>query len=117
LCELVPPAFVSTILDLSKVDPEKETHSLSREERIAIGKTIKDMRMTPIGFLNPEHAIVAGGGVDLTQVDFKTMQSKLFSNLYFIGDVLDIERPSGGYSLQICWSTGFVAGTHSAKGK
>ena len=73
------------------------------------------MRMTPTGFLGKEKAIVASGGVKLEEVDFKTMRSRFFPNLYLIGDVLDIDRPSGGYSLQICWSTGWVAGTDAAK--
>jgi hypothetical protein len=65
--------------------------------------------------LGKEKAIVASGGVKPEEVDFKTMQSRLFPNLYLIGDVLDIERPSGGYSLQLCWSTGWVAGTDAAQ--
>jgi predicted flavoprotein YhiN len=65
--------------------------------------------------LGKEKAIVASGGVKLEEVDFKTMQSRLFSNLYLTGDVLDIDRPSGGYSLQLCWTTGWVAGTHAVE--
>ena len=80
-------------------------------------KTLKDIRMKVEGLLSPENAIVSSGGVNLREVDFKTMQSKLFSNLYFTGDILNIDRPSGGYSLQICWTTGFVAGTNSANKK
>ena len=57
-----------------------------------------------------DRAIVSAGGVALTEVDWKTMQSKIAPNIYLTGDVLDINRPSGGYSLQICWTTGFVAG-------
>ena len=56
--------------------------------------------------------IVVIGGVTLEEVNSKTMQSRLIPNLYLVGDVLDIDRPSGGYSLQLCWTTGFVAGSH-----
>lgn len=112
---LVAPALVPTVLTLAKLDPEKEVNAVSREERLALGKTLKDMRMTPTGFLGADKAIVASGGVKLEEVDFRTMQSRLFPNLYLVGDVLDIDRPSGGYSLQLCWTTGFVAGTHAAK--
>ena len=65
--------------------------------------------------LGAEKAVVTSGGVALTEINFKTMRSKLYSNLYLIGDILDINRPSGGYSLQICWTTGFVAGASVAK--
>jgi predicted flavoprotein YhiN len=60
---------------------------------------------------------LGSGGVELKEIDFKTMQSLLIPNLYLIGDVLDIERPSGGYSLQLCWTTGWVAGTHAGGAK
>jgi predicted flavoprotein YhiN len=60
-------------------------------------------------------AIITSGGVVLDEVDFKTMRSRLFPNLYLVGDLLNIDRPSGGYSLQLCWTTGFVAGNAAAK--
>jgi predicted flavoprotein YhiN len=60
--------------------------------------------------LGSDKAIVSSGGVDIKEVDFKTMRSRLFNNLYLIGDILNIDRPSGGYSLQLCWTTGAVAG-------
>jgi predicted flavoprotein YhiN len=58
--------------------------------------------------------VVADGGVDLKEIDTRTMQSKLYPNLYIIGDLLHINRPSGGYSLQLCWTTGYVAGMHAS---
>lgn len=117
LKDLVTPALCGTIFELTKLDPEKEVNIVSREERLTLVKLLKDMRMTPTGFLGREKAIVASGGVKLEEIDFKTMQSRLFPNLYLIGDVLDIDRPSGGYSLQICWSTAWVAGTHAGQKK
>jgi predicted Rossmann fold flavoprotein len=114
LKSLVTPAMTPTILALTKLDPEKEINIVSREERLTLIRVLKDMRMTPTGFLGKEKAIVASGGVKLEEVDTKTMRSRLFSNLYLIGDVLDIDRPSGGYSLQLCWTTGWVAGTDAA---
>jgi predicted flavoprotein YhiN len=68
------------------------------------------MSMNVDHLLGPEKSIVTSGGVACEEVDFKTMRSRLFPNLLFAGDILNIERPSGGYSLQICWSTGTVAG-------
>lgn len=113
--DIVTPAMSPALFVLSKLDPEKEVNIVSREERLTLVKLLKDMRMTPTGFLGKEKAIVASGGVKLEEMDFKNMRSRLFPNLYIIGDVLDIDRPSGGYSLQICWTTAWVAGTDAAK--
>ncbi len=110
LSGFLPPSLVPTIVTLSGIDPEKFVNKVSREERLALGKLLKDLQMTPTGLLGTEKAIVTSGGVSLEEVDFKTMQSKLYSNLYLVGDILNIDRPSGGYSLQLCWTTGYVAG-------
>jgi predicted Rossmann fold flavoprotein len=112
--KLVSPAMADAIIGLAALDPEKEINLVSRDERLRLAKTVKDLRMTPAGFLGADKAIVASGGVKLEEVDFKTMQSRLVSNLYLVGDVLDIDRPSGGYSLQLCWTTGWVAGEAAA---
>ncbi len=112
---LAEGTLADAILTLTKVDGEKEVNVVKREERLAIIKILKDMRMTPIGFQDLKQSIVASGGVDPREVDFRTMRSRLFSNLYLTGDIIDIERPSGGYSLQICWTTGVVAGVDAAK--
>lgn len=107
----LPSAIFNTIIQLANVDPEKFAHSVTREERLRIIDVIKNMNMEVKGLLGEDKAIVTSGGVDLTEVDFKTMQSRLFPNLYLVGDILNIDRPSGGYSLQLCWTTGFVAGS------
>ena len=65
------------------------------------------------GLVGFEKAIITAGGVELTEVDPKTMQSKIISNLYLAGEILDIDGPTGGYNLQVCWSTGFAAGENS----
>jgi predicted Rossmann fold flavoprotein len=118
LTGLLPSTLIPVIIDLLvekiKIDPEKATNLVSREERLALVELIKHFNLTVKGLLGFEKAIIASGGVDIREIDSKTMQSRLFPNLSIIGDVLDIERPSGGYSLQICWTTGYVAGTHSA---
>jgi predicted flavoprotein YhiN len=115
LGELTLPAFTPALLQLTKIDGEKAVNVISREERILIGHTAKDLSMAVSGLLGAEKAIVTSGGVALEEVDCKNMRSRLYPNLYFVGDILNIDRPSGGYSLQLCWTTGFVAGTASAK--
>jgi len=115
LSRLVPPKMAPVLVRLSGIEEDLFVNKVSREKRLALGKLMKDMRMSVDGFLGNEKAIVTSGGVNLEEVDFKTMRSILQPNLYFAGDILDFERPSGGFSLQICWSTGKVAGECAVK--
>ncbi len=113
LDSLLPFAMVPIIVGLSGIDGDKPSHSITREERLHLVQVLKDLRVKVTGLLGEDKAIVTSGGVSLEEVDFKTMASKLFSNLYLTGDILNIDRPSGGYSLQLCWTTGFVAGSNA----
>jgi predicted Rossmann fold flavoprotein len=112
LKELVPTSLAKTLLDLSSIDPETPCHSVRVEEKKSLSSLMKALPLTIIGLLGTDKAIVSSGGVALEEVDFKTMESKRVPGLFLVGDVLDIDRPSGGYSLQLCWSTGYVAGLH-----
>ncbi|MCX6820324.1 MAG: aminoacetone oxidase family FAD-binding enzyme [Candidatus Adlerbacteria bacterium] len=116
LSELLPTAVVSVLLELAGIDGDVECNSVTRTTRLALLKAIKHASMDVDKLLGLEKAVITSGGVDLEEVDFKTMQSRLFPNLYLVGDILNINRPSGGYSLQLCWTTGHVAGTHAALG-
>jgi predicted Rossmann fold flavoprotein len=109
---LIPSAFVPIILERSGIDGDTQCNSITRLQRLALVKLLKDIHIHPTGLLGADKAIVTSGGVKLEEVDFRTMQSQLIPNLYLVGDVLDIDRPSGGYSLQLCWTTGWVAGDH-----
>ncbi len=113
LDSLLPFALVPIIVGLSGIDGDKPSHSITREERLHLVQVLKDLRVKVTGLLGEDKAIVTSGGVSLEEVDFKTMASKLFSNFYLTGDILNIDRPSGGYSLQLCWTTGFVAGSNA----
>jgi predicted Rossmann fold flavoprotein len=113
LSVLIPSSLIDIVLSKSSISPDTEMNSLTRESRIALMHILKDLRMNVHGLLGTDKAIVSSGGVDIREIDFKTMRSKLYSNLYIIGDVLNIDRPSGGYSLQLCWTTGHVAGKHA----
>ena len=110
LGSLIPSGLVDIVIKLSNIDENKNNNSVSREERIKLIEVIKNIPMEVDSLLGSDKAVVSSGGVDLTEVDFKTMQSKIIENLYLVGDVLNIDRPSGGYSLQLCWTTGWVAG-------
>ncbi|MDD5050117.1 MAG: NAD(P)/FAD-dependent oxidoreductase [Candidatus Pacebacteria bacterium] len=117
LSSLVPSALAPVIVELSGVNPETACNSVTREERLTLVKLLKNIPLHVSGLLGLEKAVISSGGVSLEEVDFKTMRSRLFSNLYLIGDILNIDRPSGGYSLQLCWTTGFVAATSVAEKK
>ncbi|MEI6552935.1 MAG: NAD(P)/FAD-dependent oxidoreductase [bacterium] len=115
LSNIVPSWIAPVIVEISKIDPEKECNSITREERIRLINLLKAVPLQVDHLLGADKAIITSGGVKLDEVDFKTMQSRLFPNLYLVGDILNIDRPSGGFSLQICWSTGYVAGKSVAE--
>lgn len=113
--DIVQPRLGFVLLKLAGIDESTPLYRLTKEQRKAFVKILKDIPMHMAGLLGPEKAIVTGGGVALNEIDFKTMRSKLYENLYLVGDILDFDRPSGGFSLQICWTTGYIAGTHAAE--
>jgi len=115
LSELIAPALAPIIVELSGIGAETWSHSVTREERLKLVTLLKAIPLKIKGLLGVEKAIVTSGGVTLDEIDFKTMRSLLFSNLFLIGDILNIDRPSGGYSLQLCWTTGYVAGSSAGK--
>jgi len=116
LPEMMEKSLAEQILNLPDINiAEKEANAVTKEERKALVKKMKDLTFPITGTLGFEKALIADGGVALTEVNFKNMTSKLHPNLYLLGDVLDINRPSGGFSLQLCWTTGWVAGTDATK--
>ena len=98
---------------LPDIDFETKVHSVSKEDRKKIVRLLKTLPVTITNLMGYDRAVLADGGVLMTEIDTKTMRSLLFQNLYITGDLLHINRPSGGYSLQLCWTTGFVAGSHA----
>ncbi len=112
LSEIIPPAIAPIIAELSAINLETDGSNITRDERLRLVKLVKSLPIHITGLLGEDKAIVTSGGVKLDEVNFKTMCSRLYPNLYLIGDVLNINRPSGGYSLQLCWTTGYVAGNN-----
>ncbi|MBR1438173.1 MAG: NAD(P)/FAD-dependent oxidoreductase [Synergistaceae bacterium] len=108
---LVPAKMVRLILELSDVPEDKPTDYMSDEEIAATVRLLKDIRMNINGLWSFNNAMVTRGGVSLKEVDPSTMRSKLCDNLYFAGEILDLNGPSGGFNLQVCWSTGYIAGS------
>ncbi len=115
LPEIIPSKFIKIIPVFKDVDlSEREVNSITKEERKMLVKKIKNLSFEITGSLGFEKAVIADGGIALKEVNFKNMTSKLYPNLYLLGDVLNINRPSGGFSLQLCWTTGWVAGSDIA---
>lgn len=110
LSPFIPSVLVDAILELAKIDGETPNHSIRTEERKALVSLLKAVPLRVAGLLGKDKAVVSSGGVELNEVNFKTMHSRIVPQLYLVGDVLNIDRPSGGYSLQLCWTTGYVAG-------
>ncbi len=111
LSQLIPSSAVEEFLALvPKINPDTKVHSVTKEERRILIDLFKGLPVTISGLMGMSRAVVADGGVSLTEVDMRTMRSKKISNLLVTGDLLDITRPSGGYSLQLCWTTGYLAG-------
>ena len=108
---LVPAKMVSLFLELSDVPHDKPTDYMSDEEIFDTASLLKDIRMNVNGLWGFTSAMVTRGGVSLKEIDPSTMKSKLCDNLYFAGEILDLAGPSGGFNLQVCWSTGYVAGS------
>lgn len=109
--EIVPPGTAKVFATLlPELDFTKKVHSITREERKSIVKLLKALPVTITNLMGYDRAVVADGGVHLNEVDMKTMRSRKYTNLFITGDLLNINRPSGGYGLQLCWTTGFIAG-------
>ena len=110
LSDLLPQKLISIIIDLSGINPEKKVNEITRQERQKLVKLLKRLEMKVSSLLGFETAIVTAGGVSLKEINSKTMKSKLIENLFFAGEIIDLHGPTGGYNLQLCWSTGYVAG-------
>ncbi|MEI7689154.1 MAG: aminoacetone oxidase family FAD-binding enzyme [Candidatus Nomurabacteria bacterium] len=111
LKDIVPEGMSKSVeLMGSGIDFDTKVHSISKETRKKMVKLLKSMSVTITNLMGYERSVVADGGISLKEIDMKTMSSKIYKNLRITGDLLNISRNSGGYSLQICWTTGYIAG-------
>lgn len=115
LKELLPLSMIPVIIRLSGIESEKQVDYLSREERIKLVHLLKELELSPTELLGFKWSVVTSGGIALKEVDPNTMCSKKIKNLYFAGEILDLDGPSGGYNLQECWSSGYLAGESAVK--
>lgn len=114
LDDLLPRLLIPVMVELAEIDAHKPCHQITRPERKRLLGLLKDLPLTITGTRPIKEAIVTAGGVDVAQVDPRTMQSRLIGGLYFAGEVLDIDGYTGGFNLQAAFSTGYVAGNAAA---
>ncbi len=110
LGDLLPQRLIDTIIKLSEIDPFKKVNSITKEERRRLVSLIKNMEFTVIDYCPIEQAIITSGGVSVKEIDSSTMMSKIVENLYFTGEIIDVDAYTGGFNLQIAFSTGYLAG-------
>lgn len=108
--KLFPAKMIPAILELSGIDPDKKVNEITKEERAGFIRLIKAFPVTLTGLRSFKEAIITKGGIKVKEVNPSTMESKLVRHLYFCGEVLDLDALTGGYNLQIAWSTGYLAG-------
>lgn len=110
LDKLLPQKLIPIVIKLSKINEHKQVNEITREERINIVRVIKNLEFTVKKFRPIDEAIITAGGVSIKEINPKTMESKLVSGLYFAGEIIDVDAYTGGFNLQIAYSTGYAAG-------
>ncbi len=115
LGDLLPSKMIEPFIALSGVDGRKKVNSITKEERRAILNTLKSFRIPLDSFRPIEEAIVTSGGIEVKEISPKTMESKIIPGLYFAGEVIDVDAYTGGFNLQIAFSTGYLAGKSAAE--
>lgn len=115
LDELLPQKLIPVIIKLSEIEENKKAGQLTKTERAKLAKLLSEFKLNAAGLAGFDKAIVTAGGIDLKEIDPKTMRSKIIPNLYFAGEIINLNGPTGGFNLQICFSTGYVAGQSAAK--
>ena len=110
LQDLLPSKMILPVLELTKLDGEKKINSVTKEERLELLKTLKGFEIEIKGFRPIEEAIVTAGGISIKEINPKTMESKIVEGLYFAGEIIDVDAYTGGFNLQIAYSTGYTAG-------
>ena len=110
LQDLLPSKMILPVLELTKLDGEKKINSVTKEERLELLKILKGFEIEIKGFRPIEEAIATAGGISIKEINPKTMESKIVEGLYFAGEIIDVDAYTGGFNLQIAYSTGYTAG-------
>ena len=115
LGDLLPIKMIDVVVEKSGIDPYKKVNSVTREERQRLIDVLKEFRLTFVGLRGYDEAIITRGGVSVKEVNPSTMESKLVGGVYFAGELLDIDALTGGFNLQVAWSTGYLAGLSASE--
>ena len=115
LDKLLPKKLIPVIIMLSGIPDQKRVNEITRQQRRKLVELLKDLRLTLTGLRGFNEAIITHGGVCVKEINPATMESKLVKNIYFAGEVLDVDAVTGGFNLQVAWSTGYAAGTHAGQ--
>lgn len=107
---LFPSKLIPVMIELSGIDPDKKVNEISKEERQEFASLIKNLKLTITGLRDFNEAVITRGGVEVKEINPSTMESKIINNLFFVGEVLDLDALTGGFNLQIAWSTAYAAG-------
>lgn len=110
LDDLLPKKLIPVIVDISHIRPEKKINEITREERIQLAELLKNFEIEVSDLGNIEEAIITSGGINVKEINPKTMESKIVKGLYFAGEIIDVDGYTGGFNLQIAYSTGYTAG-------
>ena len=113
LDKLLPKKMIDIVIELTKINPDKKVNEITKEERLRLVNILKSFEITIFKFRPVEEAIVTAGGINIKEINPKTMESKIVSGLYFAGEVIDVDAYTGGFNLQIAYSTGYAAGTNN----
>ena len=116
LGKLLPSGIIAPVIESSGIDPEKNVNLVTREERRRLLSVIKGFELTLTGLHGFDDAVITQGGVHVKEINASTMESRLVKNLYFAGELIDVDAMTGGYNLQIAWSTGILAGKSIKEG-
>jgi hypothetical protein len=108
--KLLPQKMIDTIVNLSEINPDKKVNEITKEERKRLCRLLKDFSIEIKKFRNVEEAIITSGGISIKEINPKTMESKIVQGLYFAGEIIDVDCYTGGFNLQVAYSTGFTAG-------
>ena len=108
--KLLPKKMIPVIIELSGIDPDKKVNEITKKERQKLVKILKKLEIKIVGFRPIEEAIITSGGINIKEINPKTMESKLIKGLYFAGEIIDVDAYTGGFNLQIAYSTGYTAG-------
>ena len=110
LDKLLPKKMIDVIIELSEISPNKKVNEITKKERLKLVHLLKNLEISISGFRPIEEAIITSGGINIKEINPKTMESKIVKGLYFAGEIIDVDAYTGGFNLQIAYSTGYTAG-------